>query len=276
MIAALALAIALSAPGVPVLVTGARGASTPVVARIRIGREADPHVLNIDFFEFAGRHIVRRYDLDMTKLMHLIVVSDDLRTFMHVHPVLGLDGHFRLRLHLPRAQFVHLFADGVPHGLGRQIFRFDVRAVLRSDAAVRRLPPATTHSQAGLFVATLSRDTIPIGEAAIYTLTVARDGKPASGLHPYLGAMGHGVLIGERDLSYMHVHAMDAMMMQMMGTDDCGDAILTMIAPVPPDTQVPPTVQFFLQAPRAGPYAFWYQFRAGNRDYVAPFVLTAR
>ena len=276
MIAAAVLGATLLRPGVPVLVTGARSGRRPVTASLQAGVRDGGRDLGLDFYERAGRNIARSYDWDMTKKIHLIVIGDDLHLFMHVHPTLGRDGHFRMLLKLPRAQFVHLYADGVPHGLGRQIFRFDVRPDGTKATSVRRVPPPSVRSHAGPFNLTLDRDTIPVGQAATYTLTITRGGKPAVGLHPYLGAMGHGVLIGTRDLSYMHVHAMDAMMMAMLGTDDCGDAILTMMAPIPPETPVPATVQFYLRAPRPGTYAFWYQFRAGATNYAAPFVLTAR
>jgi len=49
---------------------------------------------NLDLVEFtrSPQAPIRSYIIDMTKLLHVIVVSDDLRYFQHVHPELGADG----------------------------------------------------------------------------------------------------------------------------------------------------------------------------------------
>jgi hypothetical protein len=260
-----------------VLVTGERGATTTMHAALVVSRTSDPLVVTLDEVERDGGRIIRNYDWDMTKKVHLIVVSDDLHTFMHVHPVLGADGHFRLRLRLPRPALYHVYYDGVAHDLGRQIFRFDVPVATRAGALRSRALTTTTDvAHAGRYSVRISRLTIPVGQPALYRVEIRKDGKLATDLHPYLGAMGHGVLIGASDLSYLHVHAMDAMMMQMMGVDDCGDAVLSMMAPIPPDSAVPPNLQFFIQAPRPGEYTLWFQFTGGNQNYVASWTLTAR
>ncbi|HEY8296618.1 MAG TPA: hypothetical protein VIG32_01160 [Candidatus Baltobacteraceae bacterium] len=259
------------------LVTGARGGSPAIRAHLIAKPERDPLVVNLNEVARDGTRVVRAYDWDMTKRVHLIVVSDDLHAFMHVHPVLGADGHFRLRLRLPHAGLYHLYYDGVAHGLGRQIFRFDLPVARPAVAlAARPLAPTSNLVRAGPYTVRISRLTIPVGEPALFHVEIRKNGKLATGLHPYLGAMGHGVLIGAADLSYLHVHAMDAMMMEMMGTDDCGDAVMSMMAPIPPDAPVSPKLQFLIAAPRAGAYKFWLQFRGGERNYVASWTLTAR
>ncbi|MGZ3498616.1 MAG: hypothetical protein ACXWNJ_14070 [Vulcanimicrobiaceae bacterium] len=259
------------------LVTGASGGASPVSAQLAAKAQPDPLVVDIDEVERDGGRAVRAYDWDMTKKVHLIVVSDDLQTFMHVHPVLGSDGHFRLRLRLPRPALYHLYYDGVPHDLGRQIFRFDLPVdTAATPAPERPLPVTSDVSTVGPYSVRISRLTVPVAEPALYHVEIRKNGKPASDLHPYLGAMGHGVLIGSDDLSYLHVHAMDAMMMQMMGVDDCGDAVLSMMAPIPADSAVPPNLQFFIQAPRAGRYKLWLQFTGGSQTYVASWTMTAQ
>ncbi len=212
----------------------------------------------------------------MTKKLHMIVISDDLRDFMHVHPVLGSDGHFRLRLHFPKPALYHIYIDGIAHNLGRQIYRFDLDVASHAKALSARRVPLPGHvSTAGPYRVTIDKTQLIAGEQTLITVKLLRGGKPASDLRPYLGAMGHGVFIGVDDLSYVHVHAMDAMMMQMMGTDDCGDAIMTM-NPIAADAKVPATLQFYLKAPVAGTYRLWFQFGAPARDYAAAFTVVAR
>jgi len=67
---------------------------------------------------------IRRYDVEITKRLHLIIVSDDFRTFAHVHPTLGRDGHFTLLQRFPKAGSYHVYGDTVPTALPQQVFRF--------------------------------------------------------------------------------------------------------------------------------------------------------
>ncbi|MGA8384081.1 MAG: hypothetical protein WB687_02220, partial [Candidatus Cybelea sp.] len=57
---------------------------------------------------------IRTYDVDMTKLLHMIIVSDDFRTFLHVHPVLGPSGHFLLNQRFPDQVLYHIYIDARP------------------------------------------------------------------------------------------------------------------------------------------------------------------
>lgn len=260
--------------GTPVLVTAAHGSHGTTSAQLIATPQRSPLTVRIESWLRDGVRTVRAYDWDMTKKLHLIVVDDTLSTFMHVHPVLGSDGHFRLLLRLPHRGIYHLYADGVPHGLGRQVFRFDLSAGGGTGGAVRSLTARGNIAYAGPYRLAIDRTSVPVGEPAIYHVTITKRGALARGLRPYLGAMGHGVLIGA-DLSYMHVHAMDAMMMDMMGTDDCGDAVLTM-QPIAPGSPVSPELQFYLQAPHAGIYKFWLQFADSSRDYAASWIMRGR
>jgi hypothetical protein len=71
---------------------------------------------------------IRAYDLDMTKLLHVIIVSDDFKTFIHTHPTFSSTGHFLLDQSLPRPGTYHIYSDGRPSGVGQQVFRFDLQA----------------------------------------------------------------------------------------------------------------------------------------------------
>ncbi|MEO6913997.1 MAG: hypothetical protein ABI182_08275 [Candidatus Baltobacteraceae bacterium] len=273
MLAQAALALIL---GVPVLLTGTPASQTRMHASLIARPTRQPLTVDLNAVETDGSRTIRGYDWDMTKKLHMIVISDDLRSFMHVHPVLGADGHFRLRLRFPNPALYHIYIDGIAHSLGRQIFRFDVDVDSSAKPLTHRsIPSSAPVSDAGPYRVRIDKSHLIAGEQTLITVNVSKNGKPAVDLRPYLGAMGHGVFIGAADLSYVHVHAMDAMMMDMMGTDDCGDAIMTM-NPIPPDSAVPATLQFYLKAPVAGSYRLWFQFGGPSRDYAAAFTIVAR
>src|SRR5262245_59330726 len=54
---------------------------------------------------------VTRFQRDQTKLMHLIVVRDDLAVYQHLHPVLGANGKFTVPINLPTPGRYRAVAD---------------------------------------------------------------------------------------------------------------------------------------------------------------------
>ena len=71
---------------------------------------------------------IRSYEVDMTKMLHAVIISDDFRVFIHAHPQLEPNGHFISEQHLPQTGGYQLYADGEPAGVGQQVFRFDLQA----------------------------------------------------------------------------------------------------------------------------------------------------
>ncbi len=70
-----------------------------------------------------------------------------------------------------------------------------------SDAAVRE-----AIDEAGYDVELQRPAVLEAGEEAQLTFRVTRDGRPVTGLEPYLGAYGHLVALHAPDLAYSHVH----------------------------------------------------------------------
>jgi hypothetical protein len=211
---------------------------------------------------------VKAFDLDMQKRMHLIVVSDDLTQFMHVHPSLQADGTFRITTTFPRPDVYHLYADAVPHGFGHTVFRFDVPI----DATTSQTRPAsfspTTVADAGPYRVRLSTDELKTGVDNPMLIAITKNGEPASDLHPYLGAYAHIVAIGVKDLSYTHIHAMDMSAMESGGSLESGAGIAS-------NATIPATMDVHVTLPRPGLYKIWVQFKGGSHLYAAPLVISA-
>ncbi|HEY5093500.1 MAG TPA: hypothetical protein VII69_00120 [Candidatus Eremiobacteraceae bacterium] len=224
---------------------------------------------SLDLVEFyrPPQEPIRSYVTDMTKLLHLIVVSDDLREFQHVHPQLGSDGHFRLPISFPRAALYHIYADATPRGPGKAVFRFDV-AIGDGRPAPRPARVSREIAQAGPYTVRLSSVRVRAREDTPLLVAVQRAGLPAMDLHPYLGAYPHVVAIDASDLSYMHAHPMTPGAMGM-GESGAMDSALDSTA------TVPATMTVHLNFPRSGLYRIWFQFRGGGGVYAAPFVVQA-
>jgi hypothetical protein len=256
-------------PGQDVTFTG----KVPMEAFLREspGPNATTH---LDVWEVRQGHVITAYDIDMTKVMHMIVASDDLSDFRHVHPVLQPDGHLTIDLSLPEQPGgYHVYIDALPHGVGRQVFRFD----LPGQGASTR--PRVLHRQGGTvsvgpYSVTISPTRVPFGEIATISVRISKDGHPATDLHPYLGVMAHGVFIGTKDLTYMHAHGMTDEMLNMSSANDCGDGMMMAMTPMPPDLNIGNEFEFEILAPSAQAYDFWLQFVGGKTVYTAPFLVT--
>ncbi len=231
--------------------------------------------IHFDMWEVSDGKVVHDYDWDMTKLMHMIVVSDDMRYFDHIHPSLLPNGHWSIDYSPAERGLYHIYLDGIPHGIGRQVFRFDVPEGSVSHARARSLHAAGLAAQVGPYRVTLDPVSVPIGEIATITVTITKNGRPAKDLHPYLGAMAHGVFVGVNDLAYMHAHGMSDYMLSMASNkNDCGDSMMLAMQPLVPSDTIDSHFEFEILAPSRQPYNFWLQFTGGTTLYTAPFLVT--
>jgi hypothetical protein len=200
-----------------------------------------------------GSHVpIRAYDLDMTKLMHVIIVSDDFILFLHVHPVLQNNGHFVLEQRFPFPGLYHIYADAQPHGIGQQVFRFDVPIGSFQPAERRGMGEMNTTARVGGYTVTLSTNTLYTNTETMISVQISKHGKPATDLHSYLGAPAHAVFLNAEDLSYVHVH------------------------PMPDPMGTPGSMMLHVTLNEPGPYKLWLQFRGGTQLIVAPFVIVTR
>lgn len=164
-------------------------------------------------------------DVQHEKKIHLIVVSDDLSYFEHIHPDYQSDGSYQIKV-LGKGQdysdgpgknetrFEHggnylLFADYKPTGGAHQVEKVPVKV-----AGTSR--PASTFKNDKLsgtadnYSVTLN----PTGGKLITGTqmhiagTVLKDGKEidATTLEDYLGAKAHMVVISLDEKEYLHVH----------------------------------------------------------------------
>jgi predicted small lipoprotein YifL len=247
------------------------------------------------------------------KLMHLIVVSSDLSWFNHIHPEYKGEGVFEVSALLPKAGSYKLYADYTPQGGTQEVPQQEIAT---EGAAVSSTPAA-------LVADTVGRDgwirgrfaSGPEGEpekksGAPYEvalmpmptkLVAGKDmmlhfqisdasGKPVTDLEPYLGAMGHLVILSSDTKSFLHAHPMDGGMESMAGMDhgsmdhskmdhgsatpggahsDSGSAPHAHAAP----TKGGPDVIFHTSFPQPGRYKLWGQFRHKGRIITAAFVI---
>jgi len=206
------------------------------LARTRFQRDT-PSRLEFQIVDRRGR-VVRDFDVEHTKRMHVIVVRRDMTGFQHLHPTQGADGTWSVPVTLRDAGSYRVFADfsvnGTPHTLADD---------LTADGQVRSrdLPaPVGSVDVDGLRV-TLGKGASRAGTESQLAFAVTRDGKPVE-VQEYLGAPGHLVALRQGDLAFLHVH---------------------------PDED---SLKFMATFPTAGAYRLFLQFKVDGRVHTAAFT----
>ncbi|HEY1653496.1 MAG TPA: hypothetical protein VGF86_00105 [Candidatus Tumulicola sp.] len=223
----------------------------------------------------GSSRVIRSYRVDMTKYLHMIVISDDFRTFMHVHPKLKPDGHFLLDQSFPHPGRYHVYTDTTPAGDGQQVFRFDLNLGSATRTSVPILGPPMTTGTAGPYRVNISSDQLSISSESQIAVHIFKDGRPAGDLHPYLGALAHAVFINERDLSYVHVHPHAIQPGAASPNATAAGTADSDMRALPSSEISSPNMLLRVAVHEPGTYKLWLQFRGGSALYVASFVLTA-
>ena len=147
--------------------------------------------------------VVRDFDVEHTKRMHLIVARRDLTGFQHLHPRQAADGSWSTRVRLPDAGSYRMFAD-----FSRDEESVTLAADLRVDGAADLVPlPAPTPGATsdGGYQVRLDAGRVEPGREADLRFAISRDGRAVEP-QPYLGARGHLVALREGDMAFLHVH----------------------------------------------------------------------
>lgn len=185
------------------------------------------------------------------KLLHFLFVSRDLAFFAHEHPELQPDGTLVLELGFPPAGEYLAFADFTPKGGTQQIVREPVTVAGEAVAAKPLVVDDRSKPKAfGDVAVTLGPARIAAGGAGeMLEFVLERGNEPVKDLRPYLGAMGHCVIISEDTTEFLHSHPQEEV-----------DA-------------KPHVVSFHTVFPKPGKYKVWGQFDVGGQMLIADFVV---
>jgi hypothetical protein len=241
---------------------------------------------------------VQEFAVVHDKLMHLIVVSQDLSWFNHLHPEYKGNGVFSLRTSLPRAGQYKLFADYTPKDGEHEVAQQEVRVggsnalpvkptlvadKMRGGWMTRRVsshdegaPPVKGGTPYEVALMPMPANLEAGKDAMLHFQVRDAQGKPLKNLQPYLGAMGHAVILSSDAKNYLHTHPADgehAGHEAMSGGAGNGGAKAGGAKAAASSTGGGPDVMFHTNFPTSGLYKVWAQFRHNNKIITAPFVL---
>lgn len=246
---------------------------------------------------------VRDFQKVREKLMHLIVVSDDLSFFRHIFPDHKGDGLFITEQTLARGGAYRIYADYTPLDGVKEVAQHKLR-VLDSplvNASRARAPLVADRFENGSATKRVisldenstqnENQTSNDGEKYRIKLTiptpiVARrgvelrfdiaDDKGANltDLQPYLGAMGYATVLSQDGEIYLNPQPEDVFENATAASAIPGDAGDIFGEDQDADTRRGgPDVVFQAIFPAPGLYKIWGEFRHRNRVLIAPFVL---
>jgi hypothetical protein len=203
---------------------------------------------------------VRAFDLVHERRMHLIIVRKDLSFFTHQHPEIQPDGSFVLAgFVFPTAGDYQLFFDTAPKDAGGQVIISAIRVegkaadVPKSSVVGERLG---TQAVDGVQVALKDARALTPRKTLPFTITfrAADSGNPILDLQPYLGAMGHMIMIHDDAQTFVHAHPDE----RDLQNGKQGE------------------LTFLARPPKPGLYHLWVEFQRQNKVGTAEFVIDVR
>lgn len=231
---------------------------TPTPARPEAGKP----VKLVFEMKSAGARIAA-FDVVHEKKLHLLMVTPDLAWFAHEHPEPQADGTFVLDYTFPSGGTYRLFTDFKAAGRAGAVLTTDI-VVDGIPKPVANLTPSNLKEPRSIGGVEVRFTSPPPAAGVEKTLTfvVTKGGKPVTDLEPYLGAMGHLVVIGSDAKTFLHAHPED-------------HAAKPHVDPAGAAPHAHPTtgiVSFATKFPHPGLYKAWAQFQIKGKPVIADFV----
>jgi hypothetical protein len=183
------------------------------------------------------------------KQMHLLAISKDLSTFLHLHPDYIGDGEFVVSAQFPRAGSYKLYADFMPERGTQQLATYEL-SVEGTDGQKQVEPDDSLKKTVNGLDFELSFDRLSANQhvSMSFTITDTDSQKPVRELEPYLGSAGHVVIVSSNLAQFLHVHPTD-------------------------EKTTGPTITYMTSFPEPGIYKIWGQFKHKGKLHTVPFVV---
>lgn len=148
-------------------------------------------------------------EIEHEKKIHLILVSDDLSWFDHIHPEYTANGSYIVPAKFPAPGKYIAFADYKPSGAGHVVDKIDIN-VAGTPPAAKAFSGNTLSGNSGNYSFELKPTGGKLITGALLHISgvVKKDGKAidANLLDNYLGAKAHFVMISMNEKEYLHIH----------------------------------------------------------------------
>ena len=201
---------------------------------------------------------IRDFELVHDKLMHLIIVDEDLSYFAHIHPTLEDNGeNFTIFHTFPESGRYKLWIDFKPKDGNQTLVAFIIKI---SGYPVHKYVPLVydrkyvkeSLDRKYQISLKLPEKLVSHNDADIVFGISDVAGNPVTDLEPLMGAGGHSVIISSDIREFLHVHPTEEVDRSWKGGPD---------------------ISFRTNFPKPGLYKAWGQFQHQGRIVVADFNL---
>lgn len=209
-----------------------------------------PVLLVIDIQDKNGKAIAN-FDIFKQQIMHLIVVSDDLQIFQHIHPKYQQNGRFTVQTIFPQSGRYTLFSDYKPAGKIEQVSVLKTQLPGKISSVPKidlNLDKTFGDTQVNL---SFSSPKLKAGKEVTlsFNLKQKSNNQPITDLQPVLGELGHLVILRKSSqltkADYIHAH--------------------------PLKNTPSGKVDFMATFPQPGKYKLWGQFNRNGKIVTADF-----
>ena len=185
-------------------------------------------------------------DISHEMKIHLMVVSEDLSWFRHIHPMQQADGTYTVTEMFPNGGKYFLFVDFKPSGGAQTLSILEIGVQGQQMAASGEDTNKWISQTDGYKVTLENGNDFKTNRAQHLKISVEKEGKKLSesDLQQYLGASAHIVMIGKADKDFLHIHPVS-------------------------DSRYPVFAE--TRVGKAGIYRMWVQFKIDGQVHTADF-----
>lgn len=206
-----------------------------------------PAELKIMLHDASGQ-MIKEFEPTHTKLAHLIIVREGLDEFAHLHPTVDESGNMKVMHTFLSGGSYLIFLDHKP--AGKPAATAQAKLVVDGDSlkapALKPNVPGTVEGD-GLQAKVSMRASADKAQVVSFEVQDV-GGKATNDLQPYLGAMGHLVVLSADGGKYVHAHPI---------TESAPDG----------------NVEFEVHFPGPDTYKGWGQFQRGDKVFTIPAVM---
>lgn len=210
-----------------------------------------PVNLVINVQDTVGKSI-DKFDTFQEKLMHLIIVRDDLATYDHIHPTYKGNGRFEVSANFASPGNYSLFSDYKPSGQQETVSLMQVKipGSIPLPKNLEKFEKIKVLSNTKVNLNVAAKD-IQAGKEVTLNFDIkdAANNQAVKDLQPYLGERGHLVILKSSSpltvSDYIHAHAVK----------NSADG----------------QIEFITSFPQPGTYKLWMQFQRNGKVDTADF-----
>ncbi len=156
---------------------------------------------------------VRDLQIVHEKPMHLLVVSEDLDEFYHLHPEVQSDGVYKTSFAFPNGGKFKLYTDFTPLDSSQIVQNFSLQVSGNERAAKELKPDEKFEKTVDNLRVVLKPDGDLISNKEMmldFQVFDAQTNKPVTDLENYLGAKAHFVVISQDLQEFVHAHPLSS------------------------------------------------------------------